>query len=141
MRVRKQLTEADWDAVPSSAKIRRRVDLSNLGRRPSVDKRQKTVSMLVAGLLVHPVREPADEHPLNIGGPRRSVFCESCDHDRHHADCRKTTSGALHGYIPVSKPKLVPGYAVRAQPLHLPLRRQHLGVPRHDTRMAAPAVG
>ena len=64
MRVRKQLTEADWDAVPSSAKIRRRVDLSNLGRRPSVDKRQKTVSMLVAGLLVHPVREPADEHPL-----------------------------------------------------------------------------
>jgi hypothetical protein len=61
-----KLTEAHWDAVPSSAKIRRRVDLPNSGRRPRVDNRQKMVSMLVAGLLVHSVREPADEHPLTL---------------------------------------------------------------------------
>jgi len=59
-----KLTEADWDAAPSSAKIRRRVDLPNSGRRPRGDNLQKTVSMLMAGLLVHPAREPADEHPL-----------------------------------------------------------------------------
>jgi len=61
---RKHLTETEWNAVPSSAKIRRRVDLSNSGRRPRVDSRQKRVSMLVAGLLVRPVRMRADEHPL-----------------------------------------------------------------------------
>jgi hypothetical protein len=60
---RKHLTESEWNAVPSSAKIRRRVDLSNSGRRPRVDSRQKRVSMLVAGLLVRPFRVRADEHP------------------------------------------------------------------------------
>jgi hypothetical protein len=61
---RKHLTETEWNAVPSSAKIRRRVDLPNSGRRPRGDNLQKTVSMLMAGLLVHPVRGLADEHPL-----------------------------------------------------------------------------
>jgi hypothetical protein len=38
-----------------------------------VDSRQKRVSMLVAGLLVRPVRVRADEHPLTYW--RIAVVC------------------------------------------------------------------
>ena len=91
---RKHLTESEWNAVPSRAKIRRRVDLSNSGRRPRVDSRQKRYQCWWPDYWFAPFGCALTS--ILTCGSRWSVFCESGDDDRHDADCRKKTCGALH---------------------------------------------